>query len=387
MFSLWLSWQELNGRRVIFFINVILIALLIALPVSLDLVGKARKTSVGTRIDYLGPSLILVPEGIMSSDLVTARMQGKTFSTSIFDKVKKDLSPYLRSAEARLTERLFIEGRDMPVTGIDFQNVHSYPFTKYSPGNNELLLGKVAADKLQKYMGDTISMGSEIFTIAGIIPTSGEIDDVSVFLPLGVLQRLTQKEGRINEIRLFPESASSYEQLKLRLKNVIRNPSSGDRARITDNGQRTPYFDLNLIDAYRGDTAEKGVDSTLNNYRKALYTVAFILIALCIMISTYINLDGRKAEVSTVYTLGAAKGIIFQILTLRTIWITLLGSFIGQILALFIAALQDLQVPLRLVWSAGSFVEVLLVTVCLGVLITIPFAFYSVYKRDPVAYL
>jgi ABC-type antimicrobial peptide transport system permease subunit len=105
------------------------------------------------------------------------------------------------------------------------------------------------------------------------------------------------------------------------------------------------------------------------------------------MISTYINLDGRKAEVSTVYTLGAAKGIIFQILTLRTIWITLLGSFIGQILALFIAALQDLQVPLRLVWSAGSFVEVLLVTVCLGVLITIPFAFYSVYKRDPVAYL
>jgi ABC-type antimicrobial peptide transport system permease subunit len=377
MFSLWLSWQELNGRRIIFFINVILVALLIALPVSLDLVGKARKTSVGTRIDYLGPSLILVPEGILSSDLVTARLKGRTFSTSTFDTVKRDLSPYLRSAEARLTERLLIDGRDMPVTGIDFQNDYSYPFTKYSPGNNEVLLGNAAADKLQKYMGDRVSIESEMFTIAGILPTSGEIDDVSVFISLGVLQRLTQKEGRINEIRLFPESASSYEELKKYI----------DARRATPDVRRSTFDGLNLIDAYRGDTAEKGVDSTLNNYRKALYTVAFILIAICIMISTYINLDGRKAEVSTVYTLGADKGIIFQILTLRTIWITLLGSFAGQILALAIAALQDLQVPLRLIWSAGSFIEVMLVTVFLGVLITIPFAFYSVYKRDMVEQL
>ncbi len=366
-FGLWLSWRELNGRKIIFSINVILVALFIALPVSLDFVGKARKSSVGTRIDYLGPSLIVVPKDILSSDLVTAQMKGKTFSSSIYDTVKGSLLPYVRSVEARLTERLFIEGRDLPVAGIDFQNVYSYPFKEYSIGNDQILLGHVAAQKLGKDRGDRVRIESETFTVAGIIPTTGGIEDVSVFLPLHVLQVIVKKEGRINEIRLFPESASSYEQLKPRLKEYTG--------------------ELTIVDAYRGDTAEKDVDSALSTYQKALYTVAFILIAICIMISTYINLDARITEISTVFTLGATQGIIFHVLILRTIWITLLGSVAGHIIALLITALQSGSVPLRFIWSTGSFIQVTAAALGLGILVTIPFALYSVYKRDPVEYL
>ena len=366
-FGLWLSWQELNGRRVVFLINVILVALLIALPVSFDLMGKARKSSIETRIDYIGPSLILVPEGIMSSDLVTAQMKGKTFSSLTFRTIQLDFASCLRNTEARLTERIFLEGRDMPVTGIDFRNVSSYPFGGYSIGKNDVLLGTIAAEKLQKDRGDTIKIKSRTFSVAGVIPTAGGIEDASVFLPLTVLQKLMELEGRINELRLFPGSASSYEQLKSHLKKYSS--------------------ELNIIDSYRGDAAEKDIDTTLLNYQKALYTAAFILIALCIMISTYINLDGRKTEVSTVYTLGATQGIIFQILTFRTVWITFLGSLIGLFIAFLVTALQDLQVPLRFIWSTGSFMEVVLGTVSLGVLVTIPFALYSVCKRDIISHL
>jgi len=366
-FSLWLSWQELNGRRMIFYFNVVLVALLISLPVSLDLMGKARKSTVKSRVDYIGPSLILAPQGILSSDLVTARLKEKTFSSSKLDTIQRDLSSYLRTAEGRLTERLSVEGRDIPVMGIDFNNVYSHPFRQYSIAGNEILLGKVSAEKLKKERDDTLRIQSESFTVAGVIPTTGGIEDASIFLSLPVLQKLTGHEGLINEIRLFPESSSSYEQLKTRL-----NKDSGE---------------LSIIDAYRGDTAEVDIDSTLINYQKALYTVAFILIALCIMISTYINLDMRKAEVSTVYTLGAKQGIIFKLLTFRTIWITFLGSIIGYFISLIITALRTSNVPLRFIWSTGSFIEVVLGTVFLGVLVTIPFAFYSVYKRDPVAYL
>ena len=366
-FGLWLSWQELNGRKMVFSINVILIALFIALPVSLDLMGNARKSSIESRIDYIGPSLILVPEGVISSDLVTAQLKGKTYSSSIFRNIKQALSAYLRYAEARLTERRFIDGREMPVTGIDFQDVYSYPFARYIIGDDEVLLGTIAADKLRKKKGDTLVVGARTFNVADIIPTAGGIDDVSVFLPLAVLQRLANQEGRINEVRLFPLSVASYEELKLNLRDY----SGG----------------LNMIDVYRGDTAEKDIDSALQGFQKALYVVAFILIALCIMISTYINLDGRKSEVSTVYTLGASQGFIFQILIFRTIWITLLGSFIGQIMALIVTAIQDHNVPLRFIWSAGSFIEVVLGAVLLGVFVTIPFAVYSLYKRDFLAYL
>ena len=366
-FGLWLSWQELNGRRVFFFINVILVALLIALPVSLDLMGKARKSSVENRIDYIGPSLILAPKGIISSDLVTAQLKGKTYSSSTFNTIQNKFLPYLRNAEARLTTRLLTDGRNVPFVGIDFQNVYSYPFTQYSIDSNEVLLGSLAAEKMHKKENDSIRIQSQTFTVAGIIPTAGGIDDVSVFLSLPVLQELTGQEGRINEIRLFPESLSSYEQLKSHLKEYTGK--------------------LNMIDAYRGDTAEKDIDTTLIGYQRALYVVAFILIALCIMISTYINLDGRKVEISTVYTLGATHGIIFQILAFRTVWITFLGSFVGQLIALLITALQDYRVSLRFIWSTGSFIEVILGTIFLGMLVTTPFALYLVYKRDPVLHL
>jgi ABC-type lipoprotein release transport system permease subunit len=366
-FSLWLSWQELNGRRVIFYINIILVALLIALPVSLDMMGNARKSTVKNRVDYIGPSLIVVPAGIMSSDLVTAQLKGKTFSADALLNIKRQIPSYLRFAEGRLTERLTVEEREVPVTGIDFNNVYSHPFREYSIGNKDVLLGNVSADKLGKERGDTIRIHSESFTVAGVIPTTGGIEDASIFLSLPVLQNMTGHEGRINEIRLFPESLESYEKLKTVLTHYTGS--------------------LEIIDAYRGDTAEKDIDSALGNYQKALYTVAFILIALCIMISTYINLDMRKSEVSTVYTLGAKQGIIFQMLTFRTIWITLLGSFAGYIISLIITALRTSDVPLRFIWSFGSLVEVVFATVCLGVLVTIPFAFYSVYKRNPIAYL
>ncbi len=374
LFSLWLSWQELKGRQVIFYINVILVALLIALPVSLDLMGNARKSTVKNRVDYIGPSLIMVPQGILSSDLVAARFKDKRFSSASLETIKQKYSSYLRFAEERLTERLSVDGREMPVTGIDFNSVYSHPFREYSIGSKEVLLGNVASEKLHKERGDNLLIRSESFTVAGVIPTTGGIEDVSVFLSLPVLQNVTGHDGLINEIRIFPESVSSYEKLKTTLKNVEHRTSN-------------VQFPMNIIDAYRGDTAEKEIGSALVNYQKALYTVAFILIALCIMISTYINLDMRKSEVSTVYTLGAKQGIIFQMLTFRTIWITLLGSIAGYIISLIITVFRTSDVPLRFIWSFGSFAEVVFTTVCLGVLVTIPFAFYSVYKRSPIAYL
>jgi len=337
-FTLWLSWRELTGRKAVFFI-----------------------------IDYIGPSLIIVPKGMDSSDLVTARFKGQNYSFTLFDSINRQFSSYLRNAEPRLTERLKVDNRRMAVTGIDFSSVYSYPFTSYSIKDNEIVIGKVASEKLGKKMYDTISINSDIFTIAGIIPTTGGIEDASIFLQLSVLQKISGNTGQINEIRLFPESLSSYEQLKPLLRDY--------------NNQ------LNTVDAYRGDTAEKEVDSTLGSYQKAMYTIAFILIAFCILISTYINLDSRKSEISTVYTLGTAQSIILKILTFRTLWITLLGSVVGQVIALIVTIVQADQVPLRFIWSAGPFIEVVSGTVLLGMLITVPFAFYSVYKKDLISHL
>jgi putative ABC transport system permease protein len=361
-FSLWLSWRELNGRRTVFAINVILVAFLVALAVTLDLMGKARKASVDMRIDYMGPALSIVPEGVGSSDLVRSDLKDRTISVDVIEDVRGELSLLLRGVEARLIVDVTVEGQNTPFVGMDFDEVLSYPFTKYSPRDDEVLMGKIVAGKLNKKTGDLIQVGAQAFTVAGIIETTGSIDDATLFLSLPILQKLAGKERRINEIRIFPKSAAAL----LKAKQIISERYGG----------------FGVVDSFRGETAEKDIDMALRNYQRIIYAAAVALIALSIMTSTYINLDGRRTEIETIYTLGATRGVVLQVLTLRTAWITFLGSVAGQLFALLATVHQEYQVPIKLFWSWGTCGLIVLGAIVIGLLVTLPFALHSVYRRD-----
>jgi ABC-type lipoprotein release transport system permease subunit len=366
-FGLWLSWQELSGRRTIFFINLALIALLVSLAVTVDFMGRARLSSVQHKIDYMGPSLSIVPKGIRSSDLVRAQLKGKAYADKVYRDIIQDMSHLLRDSEKRLIMNVSVEKRKSPVIGIAFKDVNTYPFSQFSLSGDEVLIGAIIASKLQRQKGDEILINSRMFTVAGIIETAGGIDDLSVFMSLSVLQAITGKEGLINETRLYPRSAASFEELK---KMLNKN-----------------YMQIDVVDSYRGEVAEKDIDTTLGNYQLVIYGAAFTLIALCIIIGTYLNIEGRKSEISTIYTLGATKGIIFLVLTFRAVWIALMGSVIGQLLALFITLLQDYHASLNNIWSWKSFAFVVFGTLILGLSVTTPFTIYSVFRRNLVSHL
>lgn len=365
--GLWLSWRELSGRRAVFAFNVVIIAFLVALPVTFDFMGKARRESVEARLDYMGPSLSLVPGGVSSQDLATGQLRGRTIPAAVADDVRFDFPGLLKGVETRLVLRVRVEGGGIPAMGMDFRDALSYPFSRYSPGEGEVLLGGVAAKKLGRKPGDAVRVESAEFVVAGVIETTGAIEDASVFLSLSALQELTGHAGRINEVRLFPRSSEALAELDESL------------------GKRYPHLDV--VDSYRGDVVEKDIGATLQSYQKAVFAAAFALIALCIMISTYINLEGRKAEISTVCTLGARQGFVFRILAFRTVWLALLGAAAGHALGVLAMMFQDAQTSVLGLWSWASFVSVVAGTVVLGLMVTVPFALYSVYRRDLLIHL
>jgi len=354
-FSLWLSWRELGGRKWAFIINVLLISLLVCFAVTIELMGRARQDSVDDRIDYIGPSLSLVPKGVSSAELVSAEMRGLTFTNELLQFVRN------------LITKMPIGDGTVPIIGVDFSHARSYPFSLYSPGTDQVLLGTLLAKKLGLKPNDTMMVAGKEFTVQAVLETSGGIDDLSLFMALHELQDLTRNWGLINEIRLFPLKASAL------------NALLGDL--------RSHYSQLEVIDSNRGTIAEQEIDSTLISYQKVIYAAAFFLLALCIMISTYINLDSRKIEVSTIYTLGVPRKVILMVLGLRTFWITLPGALIGYTGALIVTLLQAQKVSPISIWSWASFGLVTTGTVLLGLLVTAPFTLYSVFRKDLTAYL
>lgn len=365
--SLWLSWQELKGRKTVFFINIALLALLVAIPVTVDLMGRAREASVQRRLDYIGPSLSIVPVGITSFELATAQMKNRTLSLEVYNKIKRDLSALLRGIEPRLITNMPIEGKVYPVIGIDPATVYSYPLIRYSLGKDEALIGTVMAQKTGKSEGDIIRVGNRDFRVRGVIETTAAVEDIAVFITLSVLQEMTGREGEINEIRLFPESASSLERLRALLKSFS--------------------VPVEIIDSSRGEVAEMQVETTLRRYQNLLYAISFVLIAFCIAISTYINLEGRKKELSTIYTLGVTKGIIFHLIISRTVWIALMGALCGNLIALFVTMLQGHQIPVREIISFETLELTVFMTFLIGVGVSIPFSLYAVFRQNLVEYL
>lgn len=365
--SLWLSWQELKGRKTVFFINIVLLSLLVAIPITVDLMGRAREASVQRRLDYIGPSLSIVPEGITSFELATAQMKNRTLPLEVYNKIKRVLSSQLRGIEPRLITNMPVDGKVYPVIGIDPAMVYSYPLIKYSLGKDEALIGAVLAQKTGKSEGELIRVGNRVFRVRGVLETTAAVEDITVFITLSVLQEMTGREGEINEIRLFPGSASSLKRLRTLLKSI--SPP------------------VEIIDSSRGEVAEVQVESTLRRYQSLLYAISFILVAFCIAISTYINLEGRKKELSTIYTLGITKGIIFHLIISRTVWIALAGALLGNLIALFVVLFQGHQAPLIKIISFDTVGLSVFLTLLAGLAVSIPFSLYAVYRQNLVEYL
>jgi len=223
------------------------------------------------------------------------------------------------------------------------------------------------AQKTGKSEGDLIRVGNRDFRVRGVIETTAAVEDIAVFITLSVLQEMTGREGEINEIRLFPESASSLERLRALLKSFS--------------------VPVEIIDSSRGEVAERQVETTLRRYQNLLYAISFVLIAFCIAISTYINLEGRKKELSTIYTLGVTKGIIFHLIISRTVWIALMGALCGNLIALFVTMLQGHQIPVREIISFETLELTVFMTFLIGVGVSIPFSLYAVFRQNLVEYL
>ena len=97
-------------------------------------------------------------------------------------------------------------GNGLSISGIDnsklnLMGVDSVNGTIYSNGStNEIILGKTAAESLNKSIGDNITIFNKNFKITGIYETGSFIQDAGAFMPLNTLQNLTSNDGKISTI-------------------------------------------------------------------------------------------------------------------------------------------------------------------------------------------
>ncbi len=145
------------------------------------------------------------------TDVVVSNMGSaltpKPFPAAVIERI----TPLPRVAEtcALLVELMSVEKADMMIVsarqwgGFSWKNLQLVAGRMPNDGTEKaVVLGKTAAEVLEKKIGDTLLLETEELAVVGIVDGGAVVENGSVILSLPLLPSLTDNEGKINIIDL-----------------------------------------------------------------------------------------------------------------------------------------------------------------------------------------
>lgn len=117
-----------------------------------------------------------------------------------------------------------IESNELSLAGVSKDNVNGSLFSAGSP--DEVIIGKTAAQSLNKTVGDTINLYGKNFKITGIFETGNFIQDAGIFMSLNTLQNLTSNPNKVSNIYVKVNDNADVTQVSESIANTYPNELS-----------------------------------------------------------------------------------------------------------------------------------------------------------------
>ena len=277
------------------------------------------------------------------TDIVVSNMGSaltpKPFSASVVDRI----TPIPRVAEtcALLVELMSIEKAEMMIVsarqwgGFSWKNLKVVTGRLPNDGKERaVVLGKTAAEMLQKKVGDTLQLETEELAVVGIVDGGAVVENGSVVLSLSLLQELTDSAGKINIIDLRVIPGTSKDQLN-QLCDQITKAVPEARAVIAGEHIRDSQ-------AYRMISAMSWGTSLL----------AVLVGVLGVMNTMLMTVFERTQEICILLAVGWKRSRIVRMVLLESALLGLLGGlggvalgFIGVKLMINLPAIRGLLEP------------------------------------------
>jgi putative ABC transport system permease protein len=117
-----------------------------------------------------------------------------------------------------------IESSELSLAGVSTDNVNGSLFSAGSP--DEVIMGKTAAQSLNKTVGDNINLYGKNFKITGIFETGNFIQDAGIFMSLNTLQNLTSNQNKVSNIYVKVNDNADVTQVSESIANAYPNELS-----------------------------------------------------------------------------------------------------------------------------------------------------------------
>jgi putative ABC transport system permease protein len=211
------------------------------------------------------------------------------------------------------------------VTPAQVQNGRYFDSTR----RREAIVSQSYARRQKLSLGDKIKVGGKSYKVIGVSkpPLGGQASDI--YIPLGQLQKLSDREGRINVLQVRASGGNEVEAVAKR----IRSDFGG--AQVTTSKDLAKRVEGSLADA-------KNLSSKLGTALAIVALVAAFLIAGLLTLS---SVNKRVRELGTLKAIGWPQRLVVRQVTGEALAEGALGGVLGALLGVGGAALASAFAP------------------------------------------
>jgi putative ABC transport system permease protein len=311
-------------------------------PRRFDLQNQAKPGEKFTRTDFMSAAQLSFPASQVAKIAALHGVQDAAGSLTLNAVTVKGTVPKNGFGQPQVqrgsppangsqpqTQRAPFDIDSLSVTGVD-ESKPALAAAKLHPGNaREAVVNDSYAKRKGISVGEKLTLGGKSFTVVGLAhsPLGGQASDV--YIKLAQLQKMSDREGRVNTVQVRADSADDVAAAEKAIKGTLSGASVTTAADLADR------VGGSLKDA-------KNLSSKLGTALTIVALVAAFLIASLLTLS---SVTKRIRELGTLKALGWPGRSVVRQVTGESVMQGALGGVLGALIGIGGAALVSALAP------------------------------------------
>ncbi len=312
-------------------LGVIIATMTVVGVLTIALAGQAR---IYDQLEKYGANLSIVPAtrsldtGLGDLTLGTVTVGDNYISANRLPQIRKITDDLIRQYRddapngniATIAPQLLIQaevkGTSVILAGIEPQEelaIKSWwqvSRGEFIKGDNQAVVGSIAADLLKINIGDNIPVNQANVTVSGILDATGSGDDYRIFVPLALLQQSFNKEGMISTVDIRALCNGCPVEL---IAAAINKDIPGVRA----------------VAVKQVAATEMGMLDKINKLMIALGGITLIVGMFGVVNTLLTSVHERIKDIGIMRAVGASRNQIIKAFVIEALIIGIIGGLTG----------------------------------------------------------
>ncbi|MEX1118207.1 MAG: ABC transporter permease [Terrimicrobiaceae bacterium] len=299
---------------------------------------------------------------VIGIDVIVSNMEGGLMPKAFDEAIRDQVAALPDAADVTTVFMQMLSVEDAPMIMVSGREWGGFTWEKltvvegrmpHDASERAVVLGTMAAEMLQKNVGDPLQIETEEFTVVGIVDGHSLVENGAIILALPLFQEASGYEGRVNFIDIRVPTDASKERVEALCRKIEESFEGLRAVRASE-----------VVGTSQGFKIAKAMSWSTS-------ILAIIVGIFGVMNTMLMTVFERTHEIGILLALGWKKRMIMGLILAEAAVMGLLGGIIGVLLGAatlaILGTLPEVRGLLEPDLSQGLILKAILIAVCVGI--------------------